>query len=132
MKSYPHDLFAADAIQSPHTHYESMRAIAPIVWLEATGCWATSNYSAAAEVLSQPELFASGKGVSLNEQFNKLLVGNTLNSDGDEHSRRKKVSLQPLMPASLKPLEPIIQSASDKLVSELPMHVEAVTQIAQH
>jgi len=132
MKSYPHDIFAAEAIRAPHAHYESMRALAPIVWLEATGCWATSSYAAAEEVLSQPDLFVSGKGVSLNEDFNKLLVGNTLNSDGEEHSRRKKVSIQPLMPATLKPLEPIIQSASDQLVKALPEHVEAVSQIAQH
>lgn len=132
MESYPHNLFAAEAIRAPHAHYESMRALAPIVWLEATGCWATSNYAAAEEVLSQPEIFVSGKGVSLNEEFNKLLVGNTLNSDGEEHSRRKKVSIRPLMPATLKPLEPIIQSASDQLVKALPDRVEAVSQIAQH
>jgi len=132
MKSYPHDLFTAEAIRAPHSHYQSMRKLAPVVWLDATGCWATSNYAAAEEVLSQPELFLSGKGVSLNEDFNKLLVGNTLNSDGEEHSRRKKVSIKPLMPATLKPLEPVIQSASDQLVKELPARVEAVSQIAQH
>ena len=132
MTSYPHDIFAADAIRVPHPHYEGMRALAPIVWLEATGCWATTSYAAAEEVLSQPELYVSGKGVSLNEKFNKLLVGNTLNSDGNEHSQRKKVSIKPLLPATLKPLEPIIQSASDQLVKELPERVEAVSQIAQH
>jgi len=57
MHSYPHDLFSADAIRAPHKHYESMRAIADVVWLEATGCWATSNYAAAEAVLCQPELY---------------------------------------------------------------------------
>jgi len=36
------------------------------------------------------------------------------------------------MPATLKPLERSIQSASDQLVKELPERVEAVSQIAQH
>ena len=77
------------AIKTPHRHYQAMRAIAPLVWLEATGCWATTTYAAAADVLARHDYFLSGQGVSLNDATNKMLVGSTLNSDGEAHSQRK-------------------------------------------
>ena len=130
--TYEPDLFSPDAIKSPHDHYDAMRSLAPIVWLEATQCWATTTYSAAADVLARADYFLSGKGVSLNQATNKMLVGSTLNSDGDAHSKRKKVSIRPLMPKNVSTLEPQIRAASEALVAALPPTVEAVSRIAQH
>ena len=130
--TYAPDLFTPAAIKSPHRHYQAMRAIAPLVWLEATGCWATTTYAAATDVLARHDCFVSGQGVSLNDATNKMLVGSTLNSDGEAHSQRKKVSIRPLMPKNVSLLEPQIRAASQALVSHLPQRVEAVSQIAQH
>ena len=130
--TYAPDLFTPAAIKSPHRHYQAMRAIAPLVWLEATGCWATTTYAAATDVLARHDCFVSGQGVSLNDTTNKMLVGSTLNSDGEAHSQRKKVSIRPLMPKNVSLLEPQIRAASQALVSHLPQRVEAVSQIAQH
>ncbi|MGB1148053.1 MAG: cytochrome P450 [Alphaproteobacteria bacterium] len=130
--TYAPDLFSPHGITEPFGHYAAMRELGPVVWLEATGCWATTTYAAAEEALARDDVFRSGRGVSLNDDMNKNLVGSTLNSDAPEHGQRKKVSIRPLMPASLKPLEPSIEAASRTLVESLPSEVEAVSQISQY
>ena len=130
--SYTPDLFAPEAIPAPWAHYEALRGLGPLVWLEASDCWATTTHAAAHEVLHSPDLYQSGRGVSLNEAVNKVLVGSTLNSDAPDHGKRKRVSIRPLMPASLKPLEPTIAAASEALVAGLPTEVEAISTIARH
>ena len=129
---YAPDLFSPQAITEPFGHYQALRALGPLVWLEATGCWVTTDYATAEEALARSDVFRSGRGVSLNEAMNKNLVGSTLNSDEPEHTQRKKVSIRPLMPASLKPLEASILAASETLVQGLEREVEAVTAIAQY
>lgn len=130
-RTYAPDLFSSEAIRAPFEHYKALRELGPVVWLEATGCWVTTDYASAEEALSRDAVFLSGRGVSLNEDMNKNLVGSTLNSDAPEHSQRKKVSIRPLMPASLAPLEPSIRAASQRLVQSLDSEVEAVSEIAR-
>ena len=48
--------------------------------------------------------FISGRGISISEDVNRLLIGLTVNSDGEAHFRRRKVAATPLMPKYIQPL----------------------------
>ena len=132
--TYGPDIFSEEAIRSPLPHYEAMRALGPVVFLEAQGVHAITRYAEARETLLRPDVFRSGRGVSLNETFNKGLAGNTLNADGDDHRQRRMVGSRPLLPGALDEVKEKIQRAASRLVDQLceRRDFDAVHDLAQH
>src|SRR5258708_23975758 len=77
----------------------------PIVWLEKYGMFALTRYDVVVKALRDWEAFPSSFGVMMNDDMNQLLRGNTLCSDGDAHSRLRRVVMRPLTPTALRSLQ---------------------------
>lgn len=117
--SYDVDFYSDDFIRDPIPRYAEMRAAGPVVWLPQNNCYAVARYSEVVAVLRADKVFASGRGLSLNDEVNRLLVGSTLNSDGDAHDLQRSVTAPPIMPKNIKPLEDYIHRTAEALAERL-------------
>lgn len=77
------DFFDDSVIADPLSTYAEMRSRGPIVWLPENNVWAAVTYEPCLEILRKPKLFLSGKGLSLNDEVNNILIGSTFNSDAN-------------------------------------------------
>lgn len=131
--SYSGDFFSDEVILNPYPVYRDMRAIAPVLWLEKHNAYAAVSHRAVVDVLRRPKTFLSGRGLSLNDDVNKLLIGNTLNADGERHSRQRAITATAIMPNALTDLHPFIKDAAMRLAAHLDSKksFDAVTDFAQ-
>lgn len=116
---YPVDFYSDDVILNPDAHYQALRDLGPVVWLPHQNAFALSRYHECVEALRKPDVFISGKGLSLNNEVNKALIGSTLNSDGERHTRTRGITAPPLMPKALEELIPFINQAAQDTVEQL-------------
>lgn len=116
---YEADIYEDQALLEPYEHYRSLRELGPAVWLEAHGAWAVPRYAEAKAVLFDSDTFRSANGIALNEPANTAILGCTLASDGDLHSRLRKVVAHRLTPRALRPMNEIVTRKAEALVAEL-------------
>ena len=131
--TYDQDYYADDFIRDPVPHYAEMRKLGPVVWLPHQNAFAVARHAEVVEVLNRPKSFLSGKGISISEDVNKLLIGSTINSDAEAHRRRRRVTATPLMPKNIEPLEEYIRVTADGLADQLVarQRFDAVSEFAQ-
>ena len=113
--SYDADLFTDDALAEPYGHYQALRDLGPVVWLEAHGVYVVARYEDVRAVLADSETFCSGQGVGLNDVMNEMGRGTTLMSDGDEHRRLRAVIGRPLTPKALAMLRSQARARAEEL-----------------
>jgi len=117
---YHGDFYSDDFILNPTQGYADLRALGPVVWMEQQNAYAVTCYNEVVHVLRNTATFISENGISMNEDVNALLKGSTVNSDGDEHDSRRRVTARPLMPKGIEHLEQYIhetaQALGDRLV----------------
>ena len=113
------DFFADDVIANPLPMYREMRELGPIVWMAQHGIWAAVHYAPVLEILRKPKIFISGKGLSLNDDVNRILIGSSLNSDGDRHRRQRSITAPAIMPDQLTDIAPMIERAAETLADAL-------------
>lgn len=131
--SYTPDFYGDAFIRDPLTHYADMRAAGPVVWLEQNNAFAVARDAEVKDVLRRADVFVSGRGLSLNDEVNALLVGSTLNSDGDLHHKRRSITARPIMPKNIEPLRLPIEELSEDLAAALSkkLRFDAVAEFAQ-
>jgi len=117
--TYHIDFYSDEFIKDPHPHYAKMRELGAVVWLPHQRVYALPRYKEVSEVLRQPLLFISSKGVSLYEKTNDIIKGSTLNSDPPMHDRTRAITAAPLLPGALTGVEGRIRDAADGLVDSL-------------
>ncbi|MGY2148971.1 cytochrome P450 [Nocardia gipuzkoensis] len=100
--AYEPELYSRAAIQDPYPHYARLRELGPVVWLAKQRAYALPRYAECKAVLLDDETFISGAGVALNPVANQLSRGTTLNSDGEDHSRRRALLAHRLTPRALR------------------------------
>ena len=130
---YIHDFYGDDFIRDPLPHYAAMRDAGPVVWLEQNQCYAVARYDEVVEVLRGADRFISGRGLSLNDDVNAMLLGSTLNSDGDVHRKRRSITAVPIMPKNIALLEGYIKEVAVSLAAQLAERgaFDAVSDFAQ-
>lgn len=116
--TYAADLYSTDAILDPHPHYERLRRLGPVVWLDRHKCFALPRYPECKATLRDDEQFLSREGVSLNSLSNKLSHGTTLASDGDEHADRRKLVAHRLLPRALRAIGDTVEEQANAVVEE--------------
>ncbi|MBX2836550.1 MAG: cytochrome P450 [Gammaproteobacteria bacterium] len=128
------DFYAADTIIDPAAAYKRMLAIGPVVWLEKNQITAICGHAAVTKVLRDHETFSSGSGVSINDSVNKMLVGNTLNSDPPQHDNTRKITFEPVSPKSIRHIRDRIENEVDVVLSELlaKQSFDAASELAPH
>lgn len=130
---FDEDFYGDEFILDPLPRYKKMREMGPVVWLPVQNAYAIVRHTEVVAALRKPDLFQSGKGLSLNDDVNDLLVGSTLNTDGDRHKRQRAVTATAIMPPPLRDLEPFIASAASDLATALCKadRFDAISDFAQ-
>lgn len=113
---YPADVYADDAILDPYPHYRRMRDLGPVVWLRRQRAHAVVHHAACKEVLLADDTFRSDHGVALNPLANRLGRGTTLNSDDEDHTRRRTLVASRLTPKALRSMREEVQERADAVV----------------
>lgn len=100
---YTQDLFAADALRSPFSHYRAIRDLGPVVRLRDPDVYMLSRFDDVRDALRAPDALASGDGVGFNDLVNRPGLPNVIQSDGEQHKRLKSEVMRPLLPGRLRP-----------------------------
>lgn len=131
--TYRPDVYARAAILDPYPHYGRMRDLGPVVRLARQRVLAVTRYDDCKQVLLDDATFVSGRGVALNPVANRLGRGTTLNSDGAEHDRRRKVLASRLTPKALRSMRDEVEQRADAVVAAAveKEHVDGVGDIAE-
>lgn len=129
---YRADIFSRSAILDPHPHYRALRDLGPVVWLPRHRLCALPRYAECKATLRDDGLFLSGHGVAANPLANRLSRGTTLNSDGADHDRRRKLVAHRLMPRALRTLGDDVDARARAIVEDAVSRgtVDAVVDLA--
>jgi cytochrome P450 len=109
-------IYTTEAIVDPHPHYAILRRLGSVVWLSKHRVYALPRYTECKAVLRDDKTFISGEGVALNQLTNRLSRGTTLNSDGAEHDRRRKLVAHRLLPRALRSIDDDVQAQAGRVV----------------
>jgi cytochrome P450 len=129
---YRPNIYAKAAVVDPYPHYRRLRELGPVVWLHRHGAYAVPRYAECKATLRDDATFVSGNGVALNPISNRLSRGTTLNSDGVEHDRRRKLVAHRLLPRALRDLSGTVDEQAAAIV-DAAVHrgtVDAVADLA--
>jgi cytochrome P450 len=110
------NIYGTRAIVDPYPHYARLRGLGPVVWLSRQRVYALPRYAECKAVLRDDKTFVSGDGVGLNPVANRLSQGTTLNSDGAEHDRRRKLVAHRLLPRALRAMSDTVERQATQLV----------------
>ena len=113
---YRRDIYSHSAIRDPYPHYTRLRQLGPVVWLPRHRAYALPRYAECKAVLRDHARFISGDGVALNPLANKLSRGTTLNSDGEDHDRRRKLLAHRLTPKALRSMSDAVERQAAAVV----------------
>ena len=118
------DFYGQRAIADPVSAYREMLSLGPVVWLCRPGLHAICGFSEITESLRNHHVFRSGKGVSIDDDVNKLLIGSTLNSDPPAHDATRAITFSPLTPKALENLREQINKEAVFIADKLVRQVE--------
>ncbi|MEV4049836.1 cytochrome P450 [Amycolatopsis sp. NPDC049688] len=113
---YRPDIYSPQAILDPYPHYASLRELGPVVWLPRHKIYALPRYAECKAVLLDDRTFVSGDGVALNAIANRLSRGTTLNSDGEDHARRRALVAHRLTPRALRAMKDVVDRQAAEIV----------------
>jgi len=128
------DFYSEDYILNPVSAYHKMLACGPVVWLPKNQLHAICGYTALTEALRNHGCFQSGKGVSINEDVNAMLVGSTLNSDPPQHDVTRAITFQPLTPKALEAVRKRIEEEANRIADQVVAKgtFDAARELAPH
>ncbi|WP_319451057.1 MULTISPECIES: cytochrome P450 [unclassified Mycobacterium] len=130
--SYRPDIYSTDAIVDPYPHYARLRELGPAVWLPRQRVYVVARYAECKSVLRDDKTFSSGKGVALNPVSNRLGEGTTLNSDGADHDRRRKLVAHRMLPRALRAISDNVDEQAAAVVDAAVAcgEVDGVSEVA--
>jgi cytochrome P450 len=112
------DLYSPAAIADPYPVYTRLRALGRVVWLKRHRAFALTRYEECKRTLLDDATFVSGKGVALNAIANRFSRGTTLNSDGEDHTSRRKLVAHRLTPRALRSMNEAVETAAERVVAD--------------
>lgn len=129
---YPRSIYRRSAILAPYPHYRALRDLGPVVWLARHRLYALPRYAECKAVLRNDGRYLSGHGVAANAPTNRLSSGTTLNSDGAEHDRRRKLVAHRMMPRALRALSDSVDQRAQSIVEDAVRRgsIDAVADLA--
>jgi cytochrome P450 len=113
------DPYSDRALINPWPLYAELQDAGPAVWLSKYKMFALTRYDSVLKALQDPSSFPSSLGVMMNDHMNQVLRGNTLCSDGEQHSRLRRIIMKPLTPSGLKSLQDRVTVEADELIERL-------------
>jgi cytochrome P450 len=118
------DFYGAATIADPAAAYAEMLKLGPVVWLAKNNLHAICGHSELVAALRNHAVFRSGKGVSIDDSVNKLLIGSTLHSDPPQHDATRKITFAPLSPKQVRHVRDSIDAQAQQLAEEMVAQVE--------
>ncbi|WP_063066186.1 cytochrome P450 [Nocardia violaceofusca] len=115
--TYEPNLYSPRAVRDTYPHYARLRELGPVVWLARQKAYALPRYAECKQALLDDTTFISGAGVALNPLTNRLSRGTTLNSDGDDHARRRALLSPHLTPRALRAMRESVDKQADAVVA---------------
>lgn len=116
--TYRENLYTVANSIDPYPHYRRMRELGPVVWLPRHRVYAITRYAGCKAVLLDAKTFISGDGVGLNPVVNRLGRATTLNSDGEDHARRRKLVAPRMTPRGLQAMTQQVEDMAAHVVEE--------------
>jgi len=113
------DPYSDTALIDPWSTYAELQDAGPAVWLSKYKMFALTRYDSVWRALQDPATFPSSFGVMMNDHMNQVLRGNTLCSDGEDHSRLRRIIMKPLTASALKSLQERVTVEAEVLVQRL-------------
>ncbi len=128
------DFYDAASIADPASAYKKMLALGPVVWLEKNNLHALCGHKEVVAALKNHDVFSSGKGVSVDDQVNKLIVGSSLNSDPPQHDISRKITFNPLSPKNVRHIRERIEKEAHFIVTKMldKSCFDAASELAPH
>lgn len=128
------DLYTDDVLADSRELFARIREEGPVVWLPRQRMYALGRFDDVRAALRDDEVFLSGGGVAANPIANRLGTDTTLSSDGEVHSRRRRVLMKSLGAKALASIEePLAHEARAVVASLLERgQFEAVADFASH
>ncbi len=130
------DPFSEEFLTDPFKHFGSLRDSGPVFWLDAIGAYGVARHDEVTHVLSNHDVFVSGRGVGLADfkyepPFRPPSL--LLEADPPIHTRTRGLMSKILALPVLKALQPDWQTKARILVSELVERgqIDAVTDLAE-
>ncbi len=114
--SYQPDIYSTAGIVDPYPHYARLRELGPVVWLTKQRAYALPRYAECKAVLRDDQTFTSGRGVALNALINRMSRGTTLNSDGEDHAKRRRLVAHRLTPKALRTMSDVVTATAQQVV----------------
>lgn len=114
--TYRENLFSVAHSMDPYPHYRRLRELGPVVWLPHQRVYAITRYAECKAVLLDAATFVSGGGVGLNPVVNRMGRHTTLNSDGEDHARRRKLVAPRMTPRALATMSEQIETMAANVV----------------
>jgi len=115
--------FDPELHRDPYPTYKHLRDEAPLYYNGELDFWALSRYEDVARALRDPDLFISGKGITVGMGDNEGGVGGEASMlimmDGEPHKQLRKVLSGAFAPRKVAALEPMVRSITDELLDEL-------------
>ena len=128
------DFYSDACVTDPVSAYHDMLDRGPVVWLKRNRLHAICGYDALTGALRNHQVFRSGRGVSINDDVNAMLVGSTLNSDPPQHDVTRAITFGPLTPKALEAVrdrvEAEAQAIADQMVAK--REFDAASELAPH
>ncbi|MDP6079587.1 MAG: cytochrome P450 [Arenicellales bacterium] len=125
--------FAAD----PHGHYEKLRALGPIVWMNSLGAWAVTRYEDVLAILKNDDAFLCSGGAGI-VNYHKVKPWRPpsvlMEADAPLHKRMRGVIERILSRDKMKSLEVLFKKDADEMVNALSLKgtFDAMSDFAYH
>lgn len=131
--SDPVNLYDDAVIRDPWPHYARLRDLGPVVWMEALGNYAFTQYDTVRNGLRDHETYISSLGAAADDFGCTHQRGNTVASDAPRHTTLRDTISPPLLRDSVETLRPQIQNIADDIVANCMQKgsFEAITDLAQ-
>lgn len=114
------DLWSDATLLDPYPAHAALRELGPVVWMERYGAYVVCGYEEARAALRAWSTYISGRGVFMNDPSNERLGGQILLcTDGDEHTRLRRVMAAPLTPKALEEVRDHIDTEAQRVVERL-------------
>ena len=113
------DIYSDEMLDSPYDEFARLRSLGAAIWLDRYNMWAFPRYSQVRAALIDWKTFASGDGVGIEPEFNKIRRGTVIASDPPQHTKLRALFSERLSGSVMRELQENIEVRAEKLIKNL-------------
>lgn len=113
------DLFGDAVLADPGLAYRALRDMGAGVWLERTKVCFIGRYADVRRALNDWQVFSSAQGIGFNPVINAAWDEALICQDPPVHTARRKLMMEALGPAALKPVAETIEQRAEALAERV-------------